>query len=249
MTPTLVIFCGAGTSVDAGLPVFRNTHNALWNNCDVTVVCNYFLWKKIIKTKGRADYINQFYHDFFVKVKRTKPTEFHYWVKDLIDKKEYNVQIITTNVDDLFEKAGIDAKRIIHLHGEITKSRCTICHKTTEYSEEMKTTNPESRCPNEKCKSRYYKTDAAFFDESLIVHERYTKANYVLQKIKHQDTMLHLGSSDTTFHLLRKKWDEACDIGCKSIRVNPVGSDQTHFNTIDLRFTMEEFMKKTNEYI
>ena len=51
-----------------------------------------------------------------------KPNKAHYALVDLEEK--YNVQLITQNIDDLHERAG--SKNVLHLHGEIVKSRSSV---------------------------------------------------------------------------------------------------------------------------
>ena len=51
-----------------------------------------------------------------------KPNAGHTGLAEL--EKHFDVQIITQNIDDLHERAG--SKKILHLHGELTKARSTV---------------------------------------------------------------------------------------------------------------------------
>ena len=52
------------------------------------------------------------------------------------------ILIVTRNIDDLHERAGNEA--VVHTHGELLKTRCTICTKISDWFDDM---NPTSRCP------------------------------------------------------------------------------------------------------
>jgi len=108
----IVVFSGAGISAESGLKTFRDS-DGLWENYDVTKVATPEAWESNPKM------VLDFYNKRRKQVIDSSPNDAHFALVDL--EKKYNVQIITQNIDNLHERAG--SKNILHLHGEILKSR------------------------------------------------------------------------------------------------------------------------------
>lgn len=110
--PKRIIFCsGAGASVAAGIPTFRDA-DGLWAKHEVEDVCNYKTWR------ANFELVHQFYEQRRKEIWSCAPTRFHKMVAKL--QQEFgsgSVENITTNVDGLFDKAG--CLRTIQLHGNI----------------------------------------------------------------------------------------------------------------------------------
>ena len=111
----LVVLTGAGISAESGLRTFREM-GGLWENYDVTEVASPEGWAKNKKL------VLDFYNERRKQLQQAKPNAGHTGLVEL--EKFYDVHIITQNVDDLHEKAG--SKKVLHLHGYLTKSRSTI---------------------------------------------------------------------------------------------------------------------------
>lgn len=112
MKKKLVILSGAGISAESGIATFRDT-GGLWANYKIEEVCTPQAWD-LDPTK-----VNDFYNMRRIEVLNTQPNKGHY---DLAKAEEdYDIFIITQNVDDLHERAG--SSNILHLHGEILKAR------------------------------------------------------------------------------------------------------------------------------
>lgn len=112
MKTNVVVLSGAGISAESGLSTFRG-NNGLWENHRIEEVATPEAWKK------NPTLVHKFYNQRREALKNAMPNEAHLQLKKL--EKEYNVVIITQNVDDLHEKAK--SSNIIHLHGELTKAR------------------------------------------------------------------------------------------------------------------------------
>ena len=110
--PKLVISSGAGISAESGISTFRDA-GGLWENYPVMEVCSADGFRR---NPGLV-------HDFYNARRRdlvTKyPNDAHKILAEL--EKDYDVYIITQNVDDLHERAG--SSKILHLHGELMKMR------------------------------------------------------------------------------------------------------------------------------
>lgn len=114
----LVVLTGAGMSAESGISTFRDA-GGLWEGHDIMEVASPEGWYK------NRQLVLDFYNKRRKNVIDAKPNAAHFAVADL--EKKYHTTVITQNVDDLHERAG--SKNIIHLHGEITKSRSTVHSK------------------------------------------------------------------------------------------------------------------------
>ena len=112
MKKKLVVLTGAGVSAESGITTFRDS-NGLWENYKVEDVATIEGWNKDPKL------VLDFYNARRAQLADVKPNAAHYAIAEL--EKEYDVTVITQNVDNLHERAG--STRIIHLHGELTKVR------------------------------------------------------------------------------------------------------------------------------
>lgn len=108
----LVVLTGAGVSAESGLKTFRDS-DGLWEGYDVNEVATATAWKK------NPALVQEFYNLRRKNVKEAQPNAAHYALAEL--ENEFDVHIITQNIDDLHERAG--STKIIHLHGEIFKMR------------------------------------------------------------------------------------------------------------------------------
>ena len=108
----LVVLTGAGISAESGLRTFRDS-DGLWEGFEVTEVATPGAWRK------NPELVLKFYNERRKNVAEAKPNAAHYGLAEL--EKDFDVTIITQNIDDLHERAG--SSTIIHLHGEIFKMR------------------------------------------------------------------------------------------------------------------------------
>lgn len=108
----IVLLTGAGMSAESGLKTFRDA-DGLWEGHDVMSVAS---------PEGFArnpELVLEFYNQRRRQLLETIPNAAHINLAEL--EKDFNVTIITQNVDDLHERAG--SKNVIHLHGELLKVR------------------------------------------------------------------------------------------------------------------------------
>ena len=108
----LVVLTGAGISAESGIKTFRDS-GGLWEEYDIMEVATPEGWHK------NMEMVLRFYNERRKQVLDALPNAAHEALVEL--EKKYEVHIITQNVDDLHERAG--SKNILHLHGEIKKSR------------------------------------------------------------------------------------------------------------------------------
>lgn len=115
MKKKLVVLTGAGISAESGIATFRDA-NGLWEGHDVMDVASPQGWQK------NQELVLDFYNQRRKNAHTVKPNAAHEALADL--EKDFDVLIITQNVDDLHERAG--STNIIHLHGKLFESRSTL---------------------------------------------------------------------------------------------------------------------------
>src|SRR6476646_1816380 len=108
----LVVLTGAGISAESGLKTFRDS-DGLWEGYDINEVATATAWRR------NPALVQEFYNMRRKGVREAQPNAAHYALAEL--EKDFDVHIITQNIDDLHERAG--STKVLHLHGEIFKMR------------------------------------------------------------------------------------------------------------------------------
>ena len=108
----LVVLTGAGISAESGLKTFRDS-DGLWEGYDIEDVATPRAWKRNPKL------VLEFYNYRRREVAKAQPNAAHIGLAEL--ENDFDVHIITQNIDDLHERAG--SSNVLHLHGEIFKMR------------------------------------------------------------------------------------------------------------------------------
>lgn len=111
----IVVFSGAGISAESGIKTFRDS-GGLWEEYKIEDVATFDAWKK------NKELVLEFYNQRRKQILEAVPNEAHLIVADF--QKDFDVQVITQNIDDLHERAG--SENVLHLHGEIMKGRSTV---------------------------------------------------------------------------------------------------------------------------
>ena len=111
----IVVLTGAGISAESGISTFRDS-NGLWEQHRIEDVATFDAWRR------NPDLVLEFYNQRRKQLYEVKPNAGHSALVKL--EKNFDVQIITQNVDDLHEQAG--STKVLHLHGELKKVRSTL---------------------------------------------------------------------------------------------------------------------------
>jgi NAD-dependent deacetylase len=115
MKKHLVVLTGAGVSAESGLRTFRD-NNGLWEEYNIYEVATPEAWH------SNPERVLEFYNKRRKQLFEAKPNRAHEMLAELEDN--FDVHIITQNIDDLHERAG--SRNVLHLHGELKKARSTI---------------------------------------------------------------------------------------------------------------------------
>ena len=126
MKKKIVVLTGAGVSAESGVSTFRDS-NGLWENYSVEDVASIEGWYE------NPALVLDFYNARRAQLAQVSPNAAHIAIAEL--EKDYDVVVVTQNVDNLHERAG--STRVVHLHGELTKVRPENCFNEMDgYSEE-----------------------------------------------------------------------------------------------------------------
>ena len=111
----IVVLSGAGVSAESGVKTFRDD-DGLWEGHDVMQVASPEGWA------ADMDLVLEFYNQRRKQALEVQPNLGHKIIADL--ENDFEVSIVTQNVDNLHERAG--STQVMHLHGELFKCRSTL---------------------------------------------------------------------------------------------------------------------------
>lgn len=114
----VLLLSGAGISAESGIRTFRDA-NGLWEEYRVEEVCS------VDGFEQNPQLVNSFYDARRRDLADKVPNAAHEMVAHLKRKYKNRLEVLTQNVDDLFERAGCTG--VIHLHGTLTELRCMDC--------------------------------------------------------------------------------------------------------------------------
>ncbi len=166
----VVILSGAGLSAESGISTFRDS-GGLWDEYDVSVICQADSLDK------NEDLTIEFYDKRRADLEDKEPNVVHKTIVKLKEKHQDDISIITQNVDNLFEKAGMNRDDVVHLHGFMTEIRCrdTYCNATFDIGYTSQYDFHNGFCPSCGEKTR---PNIVFFGEQAPMYE---ELNHQLQ--------------------------------------------------------------------
>jgi len=150
----LIVLTGAGISAESGLKTFRDS-DGLWEGYNIEDVATPRAWRK------NPQLVLEFYNLRRKNVAEAKPNAAHMGLAEL--EKDFDVHIITQNIDDLHERAG--STKVLHLHGEIFKMRS---EKTHELVKEIREDIKLGDCAEDGCQ---YRPNIVWFEEPVPMIE------------------------------------------------------------------------------
>ncbi len=110
----IVVLTGAGMSAESGIRTFREM-GGLWEEYDVMEVASPQAWAR------NPELVMRFYNERRKALEVAEPNLGHLILAEM--EADFDIQIVTQNVDDLHERAG--SSKVLHLHGELRKVRST----------------------------------------------------------------------------------------------------------------------------
>jgi len=163
----LVVFSGAGMSAESGINTFRDS-NGLLEQYRIEEVATPEAWSK------NPELVQRFYNERRKNILDAEPNAAHQAIASLEDN--FNVEVITQNIDDLHERAG--SKRVLHLHGNIRLAKTS--GPDAQYTEEFYPVDGwELDLQQHKCRQDYpLRPHVVWFGEAVPAYE---EAQYCVQ--------------------------------------------------------------------
>ena len=164
----VVILSGAGMSAESGISTFRGA-GGLWNNYPVEQVATPEGYQK------NPSLVLQFYNERRKQLCEVEPNRGHELLAAM--EKNFEVTVITQNVDNLHERAG--SSKVIHLHGELTKVCSSRNPHDSRYIKELQSEEYEVKIGDLAGDGSQYRPYIVWFGEAVPMIE--TAIDYVEQ--------------------------------------------------------------------
>lgn len=160
----VLILSGAGISAESGISTFRDS-DGLWEKHRTEDVCS----AGCLDTNAEATI--KFYDERRADIKDKTPNYAHKVIAELKQKYPNEISVLTQNIDDLFEKAGIKNSEIVHLHGFLKELRCRDCDEIFDIAYQSQKSFA-TQCPS--CGGRL-RPNIVFFGEAAPKYQILTK--------------------------------------------------------------------------
>lgn len=177
----VLIFTGAGISAESGIRTFRDA-NGLWEEYNVEDVCSIEGYRR------DPDLVNGFYDARRNDLRDKVPNAAHEMVARLKSKYPDQIDVLTQNVDDLFERAG--CPDVIHLHGTLTQCRCEDCGQVFAIGY-----NSQAGVVCPLCESDLIRHNVVMFGESAPMYEK------LHESINNCDLLVVIGTSGQVINI------------------------------------------------
>lgn len=225
----LIVISGAGISAESGVRTFR-TNSAgrpLWDEFDLNEVCNIHAFDAGFRHRNdenpplhaisKDDGVNlyemthQFYNRRRVEMQTVEPNLAHLRIAEWYKRFPGQVINLTTNVDDLFERAGIDREDILHVHGYLKEMRVK---REAGMNESLIDVGYD-----EIDTSQYHwcKPNVVFFEEGAPL---YKDMDDLFNTLTNQDMVLVVGCSNLVINFTALLITPVCRFGVKLGVVN-----------------------------
>lgn len=174
----LVVLTGAGMSAESGISTFRDT-GGLWDQYPV---------EQVATPEGYAanpELVINFYNERRKQLLQVRPNRGHELLASLED--DFDVTVITQNVDNLHERAG--SNKVIHLHGELTKVTSSKNPNDVSCIRELFPDNYEVKIGDLAADGSQLRPFIVWFGESVPMIE------LAIEKVMEADIFLIIGTS------------------------------------------------------
>lgn len=176
--PKIVVLSGAGISAESGLQTFRDA-DGLWYQHSIEDVATPNGWAR------DPEKVLRFYNERRQQVQRAQPNAAHHALARL--EQQFNVVVITQNIDDLHERAG--SSQVVHVHGQINMARSTSNETLVVSLDQGQPIELGDLCP----KGSQLRPHIVWFGEDILRHD---------EALAHMSTahkVLVVGTSLTVF--------------------------------------------------
>lgn len=255
----IAIFAGAGMGVDSGLEQYRG-EDGLWtksihlNNKEI----KYYELMKPVAFKNEPELAWGLIGFLIDKFERTIPHIGFSILRKFVAQKEYF--IVTSNIDNQFQKAGFNAKRILEYHGSIFDTQCGERIECEIWDTPYVKFNPETLvadslipiCPecNSFCRPNIHLFDDDFFVPTISAGQQFLYMEWC-EKIKSNCKniiALEIGAGKT-IPTIRMYAEKFAGEQRPLIRINPYDFETDQPNQIPIPFGAKESLIRINDWI
>jgi len=221
----IVVMSGAGMSAESGIATFRGSSDSLWSDSDPTRLATLDAW--------RADpaLVWGWYLWRMAQVRRAQPHAGYHALATLQERSP-SLRIVTQNVDDLHERAGLHD--VIHLHGNLFAHRCSDCARPHGdiTIPEAAAMSPRLRVEPPRCTHchGHIRPGVVWFGESLP-GDAWAEAEALARRC---DVVLVVGTSGMVYPAAALP-DIAMRTGASVIEINPDRTELSRSADIHLR--------------
>jgi NAD-dependent deacetylase len=147
----IVVLTGAGISAESGVPTFRDA-DGLWEGHRVEDVATPEAYD------AQPSAVHRFYDARRAALAAVEPNPAHHALARLEERLGDDLLVVTQNIDDLHERAGLT--RVWHMHGELLSALCRGCRRRTPWTGDLGDYPP---CP--QCGVSELRPDVVWFGE------------------------------------------------------------------------------------
>ena len=152
----IVVFTGAGVSTESGIPDFRSP-GGIWERFDP----NEFLFDKFLASEKVREKYWQFHTEVYYTILKAKPNPAHLACVTLDQMGKLDC-VITQNIDNLHQNAGLPQEKVIELHGNALRVTCLTCKKEYDRKEIQRRVETGVGAPQCACKGLLKPATIAF---------------------------------------------------------------------------------------
>lgn len=175
----IFILTGAGISAESGIKTFRDSAEGLWNNYKIEDVCSIEGFQK------NPDIVIDFHNQLKSDMNSKTPNAAHYAITEFMKDTNFEVTVVTQNIDNLHEKAGTQC---FHMHGNINENKCLNCGEITYSKSEI---SDKSQCW--QCRGNNLRPNVVWFGE-IPYH-----MDYIDEKLRECDIFISVGTSGVVY--------------------------------------------------
>ena len=233
----VIAFTGAGISTESGIPDFRSP-GGIWSRYDPE---DFTIQKFLSGPAARKTIWKMSIEGGLLT--EAKPNLAHYAIAELYQLGKLDC-VITQNIDNLHQKAGVPGDRVFELHGNMEWVVCLSCHRrfpTLEVLQRIKDGTEVPDCPD--CQG-ILKPDAVFFGEALP-QETLREA---IRRAQNCDLFIVIGSTLVIYPAAYIP-TYATEAGAKLAIVNLTPTPFDHNAAVVARGKAGEIMSKVTEKV
>ena len=233
----IIVFTGAGVSTESGIPDFRSP-GGIWSRYDPE---EFTIQKFLSNPESRKTHWKMLTEAGLTT--EAKPNPAHYAIAELHQLGKLDC-VITQNVDNLHQKAGVPEDRVFELHGNMQRAVCLSCHKHFPLKEVLQRIEEGEEVPDCPYCHGILKPDAVFFGESL---PQATLAE-ASRRSRSCDLLIVVGSTLVVYPAAYIPM-YAKEAGAKLVIVNLSETPMDRYATIIIRSKAGEAMSKIMEKV